>query len=482
MAFNVLAGMQHVQSGFKEGKQEGERNRFASLTDSAMAGDPNAMAQQYAINPQQAAQVQQGADLTAQKLRGAAKYMLETNDPAVRQGRWNAVRPMLARIGQAQGKVPPEQWDDSMVPMIEQALAKTAYLESGTGGNPAQLQTFNAMTQGLSDDEIAKARRIQLGLDGRASNAGQQTISVTGPDGRDRQFSFDPTTGNYVPAGLGIGQSQPQPAAPTMQQVQYATSDGQAIPPEDYAAVQAAMQASERGQYVDIPAGGPIPAIQPAQSNMFTSRAPEAEAAAVTAAQEQAKRDAEFGNYDRMTDLVADRASAEARAKAAAEDESRRLYGSDEQRKQQREASMKLPQLQEVTRLTERISGALDNLNGAFVNTGPADQWIQALTPEGQALSSATGAIQNSMLALTRVPGVGSQSDLEARVANLKYPQLGLHPSVNRDRLADLQAFVRDLNAAYQNVMQGGNNIQTTDAVVPAPRRDEPFQGFRVLD
>lgn len=43
-------------------------------------------------------------------------------------------------------------------------------LKSGTG-TPAELQTFEAMAQGLPDDERARARRIALGLDPRAASS-----------------------------------------------------------------------------------------------------------------------------------------------------------------------------------------------------------------------------------------------------------------------------------------------------------------------
>lgn len=108
-----------------------------------------------------------------------------------------------------------------------------------------------------------------------------------------------------------------------------------------------------------------------------------------------------------------------------------------------------------MARITTRISDAVSKLNGRVFDTGPIDQHIQRFTERGQTLESDVGAIQNSMLALTRVPGVGSQSDLESRVAALKYPQLGLHPSVNARRVEDLQAFVKDLETAYNNVISG---------------------------
>lgn len=323
MAFNVLAGMQHVQDGFEQGRQRGERNRFAALTESAMAGDPTATAQQYAINPQQASQVQAGADLTAQKLRGAAKYMrgaVESGNPAAVQGAWNAVRPMLSRVASSTGKPPPpEQWDPASLPAIEQVLAQTAYLEGGADGVPAQLQTFEAMTRGLPEDEVARARRIQLGLDPRASSAGQQTISVTGPDGRDRQFTFDPRSGNYVPADFGAAPAAPAPLPQggSQQVVDAVLASANRM-------AQQGIPAEQIDVWIAQQPGFGAQLAAPSAASPFVSRAPEEQAALTTGAQEQARADAEFRNYDRMTGLVADRAAEEARAKAGVEIETDR--------------------------------------------------------------------------------------------------------------------------------------------------------------
>ncbi|HXI15515.1 MAG TPA: hypothetical protein VNM48_04015 [Chloroflexota bacterium] len=110
----------------------------------------------------------------------------------------------------------------------------------------------------------------------------------------------------------------------------------------------------------------------------------------------------------------------------------------------------KVPQLQNSIRGLDRIDTALKGLDGALFDTGPMDAKVQRYTPAGQELDAAVGAIQNSVLALTRVPGVGSQSDLEARQAALQYPSLDKPPEVNRRTLANLKLFMRDLAKAYE--------------------------------
>ncbi len=119
----------------------------------------------------------------------------------------------------------------------------------------------------------------------------------------------------------------------------------------------------------------------------------------------------------------------------------------------------KVPQLQNAIRGMSRIENALGKLNGAMVNTGPMDAMVQKFTPAGQELDAAVGAIQNSILALTRVPGIGSQSDLEARIAALQYPSLDKPPEVNRRTLDNLKLFMRDLAEAYKLAVQPGQGV-----------------------
>lgn len=113
--------------------------------------------------------------------------------------------------------------------------------------------------------------------------------------------------------------------------------------------------------------------------------------------------------------------------------------------KAQQANATKTAQLGNVNRGLARIESALGNLGGSFVDTGPIDQYLVRNTEAGQELDAAVGAIQNSMLALTRVPGVGSQSDLEARIAALQYPSLSNAPGVNARTLKQLKDFVQEL-------------------------------------
>jgi hypothetical protein len=74
------------------------------------------------------------------------------------------------------------------------------------------------------------------------------------------------------------------------------------------------------------------------------------------------------------------------------------------------------------------------------------------------------------LLALTRVPGIGSQSDLEARQAQLALPDLSFGPEVNARSYEELKSFISDLRAAYESVLSGNQPTQSAPAAeAPAP-------------
>lgn len=114
---------------------------------------------------------------------------------------------------------------------------------------------------------------------------------------------------------------------------------------------------------------------------------------------------------------------------------------------------MKRPQLLNLERGLGNIEEALADIEALpVISTGPATGRIISQTPQGQKLDTAVGAIQESLLSLTRVPGIGAQSDLEARIANLKYPQTGNYAQNNEMLLNNLRAIVRDIGDAYRSM------------------------------
>ncbi|MFE6057028.1 hypothetical protein ACFQ6N_40360, partial [Kitasatospora sp. NPDC056446] len=90
----------------------------------------------------------------------------------------------------------------------------------GPGGaaglQPTDVRSFEMMTAGLSPEDRERARRINLGLDGRQSSAAIGYQKVKGPDGIERLVAVDPRQigAQVVGDGAGYGSfSQPAPMA-----------------------------------------------------------------------------------------------------------------------------------------------------------------------------------------------------------------------------------------------------------------------------
>lgn len=131
------------------------------------------------------------------------------------------------------------------------------------------------------------------------------------------------------------------------------------------------------------------------------------------------------------------------------------------ERKAAVEAKTKMPRIAAAKRRALRLSTAVNALKDDFLNGGPADAKALQYTKKGRELMAAAAQLMPELSALTRVPGIGSQSDLEARLASLAMPSLEFDPVTNERSMAELDAFINDLDAAYQIIASGGQ--QSTD-------------------
>lgn len=199
-------------------------NQFRQLAGQAY-GAGNADERQAAIS--QAASVDPQAAMaldtqlasneeTKQKRLGvwarALTNIPETNQ-AARAALYQQMRPEMLKFGIANA---PEQYTPEVGQMAQ------AFADMASGQTPSQLTYFNSMTRGMAPADIERARRVELGLDGRASSAGMSMQKITGPDGREYAVVFDPRTGQPRPVSMeelfGGGQPPsapaPSPAAP----------------------------------------------------------------------------------------------------------------------------------------------------------------------------------------------------------------------------------------------------------------------------
>lgn len=118
------------------------------------------------------------------------------------------------------------------------------------------------------------------------------------------------------------------------------------------------------------------------------------------------------------------------------------------------DAHAKEPRLAAAERRLERVASASEQLGSGG---GPIEGRARNLvgTPAAQELEAANAQLINELTALTRVPGVGSQSDLEQRLAQLALPSATQHPEVRGRTIRELRAFIADLDEAIRNVSGG---------------------------
>jgi hypothetical protein len=130
-----------------------------------------------------------------------------------------------------------------------------------------------------------------------------------------------------------------------------------------------------------------------------------------------------------------------------------------------RDAKMRMPRIAATERRVERLGQAVAALakNKAF-DGGPIDARVLQYTKDGREVMAAQSQLVAELTALTRVPGIGSQSDLETRLANLAMPSLEMPPEVNAKSQAELQAFISDLRAAYESLAAGGDGTPEAPA------------------
>ena len=111
-----------------------------------------------------------------------------------------------------------------------------------------------------------------------------------------------------------------------------------------------------------------------------------------------------------------------------------------------------------MERLTAAVAAISDN---PIFSGGVVSEKVLPYTKEGRELNASIAQVKPILTALTRVPGIGSQSDLEARLDSLQYPDAGFAPETNEANAAEITAFIADLSAAYQSLLSGGEQAAT---------------------
>lgn len=128
------------------------------------------------------------------------------------------------------------------------------------------------------------------------------------------------------------------------------------------------------------------------------------------------------------------------------------------------DAQAKEPRVAAAQRRLDRVTAASEALGSGG---GPLEGGARTLvgTPAAQEMEAANALLINELTALTRIPGVGSQSDLEQRLAQLALPSASQHEAVRARSIEELNAFIADLDAALQKI--SGTQSTALPEIVP---------------
>lgn len=440
------------EAGGQAGREARTRRTLADYAQPALQGDQKALGQIYSVDPDIGYKVQGMAREQRQQDYGdmvrAAQFYAQTGD----KNAYAVLRQQAARLGPQFAGLPETiDTEEDMAGSMKFAAA----LVDNFGPEPnAQVREFRSMTQaaGLSDEEQQQAARIELGLAPRAVSSGMQV-----KQGRDGNwYAVNPAQGSATPIMVG---GQPQP-----QQLQFTAQDGTpvSIDPSLPPHVQQSIMQSE-GQWAQAPQGATAqlpPAV--AQPQPFGAPQRQPAASRSSTAGQKAPTGYRFrpdGNLEPIPGGPADRPQAAPQARQP-------------QPRQTAAQAQRIPEINDVERGIDRIDAALRALeDNPLFDGGPLDARVLAGTKEGQDLIAAVGAIQNSMSSLTRVPGMGSQSDLEAKLASLRFPSLEMNPQTNRATLEGLRQFVADLRASRGLAPATQQRPAQRPQPAPQPRR-----------
>lgn len=251
------------------------------------------------------------ARLAGRLLPGASGMSAGDRDAMMRQGLLGLAAGMASTGGQGTAAAIGNGLQSGLLAMnqgrdsINDAAYKKALMDRQLG-DPAGLREFNAMTDGLSDEDKLQARRVRLGLEGRASSGGIGFDTFTDANGFQRPQRNNPRTGSielwidesqqWVPLG-SAGEVAPgsQPVTRTATANGMPISIGDDVPPamramiEQFEAQQRPIPANVHLPEQRVPTFTPAPV-----PGIGRGRRKEDEAAAVAAASTAATRAAEL--------------------------------------------------------------------------------------------------------------------------------------------------------------------------------------------
>ncbi|NIJ86997.1 hypothetical protein FHY35_004047 [Xanthomonas arboricola] len=455
--FSPLDAATYVQQQGEMGRQRGQQNKLAQLASqsySAPADQQSQLLGQMAAIDPKAAQTQQTQFESAEDRRNktlANMSNLLVNAPEqARPGLYQQMLPTLKQFGVDA----PAAYDATTSPVIDQTARALYTAYSGADGKtPTDVRSFQLMTAGLSPEDREKARRVQLGIEGRASTSGFTQVKFTGPDGRERigvmngrtgqidlpdGTSFNPQTGAMAVTQGGGGMVQPQPTTGTV----FRTSTGELFD------VSKVTEPALRAEIMANPAAyGMLPdgaqATLPPRigaPNAFVGRAPEEQAAATAAAQRAVELGTLAPELQMRTQDAVQRAGATTAVEASAK---QRVEQEGQSAKRSRDGAEVLSLLAQAEKILPKATGSrLGQLGDAAAAVfGTSTEGAQATAQ----LQTIAGQLTSKM---PRMEGPQSNSDVilyQQMAGDLANASLPIET-----RLAALKT-IRELNQKYAN-------------------------------
>lgn len=435
--------MNSLAGGFQFGQQvrgvqdRNKINQLASLAYQAPQEQrQEILGQAAAVDAGQAGaldrQLGNSDDQRNKTMANMAQLLVNAPEQA-RAGLYQQMVPTLAKYGLQDL---PQQYDAQTGPIIDQAARSIYQAYSGTAGQtPTDVRSFQMMTQGLSAEDREKARRVQLGLDGRASSSGFSQVKVTGADGRERIGVLNGRTGQIdLPDGTSFN---PQNGAITPTQgasQMLPPGGGQQVLEQDAAMANQMIAAGIPAEQVDAfltnraasfnGGSAPQPARSVSSPGAFVSRTPEEQAAAT----EQAKVDVQLTNSDAISTAEAEAA----RRKKLAE-------GSATQEIDQTATTRSNGNAAKV--YDQGMSGVYQGMQGT--ETGPFSGRLPALTTNQQIAQGAVAAMAPVLKQMFRVAGEGTFTDKDQDLLMEMVPTRTDTPEAREAKMANVDNIVR---------------------------------------
>lgn len=317
-------------------------------------------------------------------------------------------------------------------------LQKRRYQQMGS----AEMQGFNQLIKDLSPEEQARAKRVKLGLDPRAVTSAAKSETFTDADGVPRTRIFDPTTQTYKvmdDAGNWIQASPFQSAAPAAQAPQLLGAGDMPIDVSQVTepGLRAQIEANPQVWGL-VPSGATMsgnmaqpPQVQLPSANLFRGRRPEDEAAAVSAAQANAKNASELAYAPSLAQVGVNAAIQQASGVG-------QVQADIKQAEELQDKARKNARALEV--FDTALTGLRSGLSGATTN--PLVGRLPALTANQQIAEGSVAALAPVLKEVFRSAGEGAFTDKDQELLLNMVPTRSDLPAAREAKLANVQSIV----------------------------------------